>query len=511
VRIDALRAQRSRTHLSHECRGREEYDPDDKQGGSAPGEPLVVPQRLRREKLGLALDARAYGSEQGTVFVIRRLVGSVPSARIRLGYVIAPSQARTPCSVLEHPNQSVPFSRHQRVQIDDGQWYGSTRTEQGANDQQQIIHLSDRLLPQGRWDLGKAWRPPSECSNSTKRHDGQRRAEKWGDSRSQPIGSPANRVPPNIWFGSAPGFSGSQRMVAGYPHSGVEPLTTPRSIDLPPFGHASLPEDIAIDSLSSRRKEIDVLYRPPPHARSEDPVPDRVRWWTERSSAFVEERKDEGVGSECKVVAYRGALRVVHRPLSLHGGLPPTPREVGAAQVRRLRESPLAPNTLALNLTVLRGFLRWDGNSVAEPEPLAQLADPLRGRCATPPVPPGIPAEAHRSQYGPVRVGRRASGHDDGAQRCDQVAERVPRRRGSVRAQRARRGLRDRRSARRPAERRCEPRGRPNPHHARRATEGREGTVVRSETASWTRGGATDDVTATRAGAIAPNERIEQT
>jgi hypothetical protein len=366
-------------------------------------------------------------------------------------------------------------------------------------------------MPQGRCDLGKAWRPPSECSNSTKRHDGQRRAEKWGDSRSQPIGSPANRVPPNIWFGSAPGFSGSQRMVAGYPHSGVEPLTTPRSIDLPPFGHASLPEDIAIDSLSSRRKEIDVLYRPPPHARSEDPVPDRVRWWTERSSAFVEERKDEGVGSECKVVAYRGALRVVHRPLSLHGGLPPTPREVGAAQVRRLRESPLAPNTLALNLTVLRGFLRWDGNSVAEPEPLAQLADPLRGRCATPPVPPGIPAEAHRSQYGPVRVGRRASGHDDGAQRCDQVAERVPRRRGSVRAQRARRGLRDRRSARRPAERRCEPRGRPNPHHARRATEGREGTVVRSETASWTRGGATDDVTATRAGAIAPNERIEQT
>src|SRR5271157_4223431 len=70
-----------------------------------------------------------------------------------------------------------------------------------------------------------------------------------------------------------------------------------------------------------------------------------------------------------------------------------------------------------------------------------------------------------------------------------QVGERV----GVERALRACRGHRDRRSARRPTERRIEPRGRPDPHHARRATEGSEGTVERSETASLMRGRAADD------------------
>src|SRR5208282_411696 len=77
-----------------------------------------------------------------------------------------------------------------------------------------------------------------------------------------------------------------------------------------------------------------------------------------------------------------------------------------------------------------------------------------------------------------------------------QVGERV----GVERTLRACRGHRDCRSARRPTERRIEPRGRPNPHHARRATEGSEGTVERSETASLMRGRATDKMTATSAG-----------
>jgi integrase len=114
--------------------------------------------------------------------------------------------------------------------------------------------------------------------------------------------------------------------------------------------------------------EIDVLYRLSPPDRLEVTVPDRVRWWTERSNAFVEEREKAGAWSESTVVAYRGILRVVQRHLTLPGGLPPTPPEIGPAHVRRIRESRLAPNTLALNLNVLRGFLRREGNPIAQDE-----------------------------------------------------------------------------------------------------------------------------------------------
>jgi hypothetical protein len=98
-----------------------------------------------------------------------------------------------------------------------------------------------------------------------------------------------------------------------------------------------------------------------------------------------------------------------------------------------------------------------------ESEPLAQLANLDCGRCAVPLVQLGIPAEAKRSQGGTVRIRRGARGLDHGPQRGDQVARRVGGRSGFRCALRACRGHRDRRSARRPTERRCEPRGRPCP------------------------------------------------
>jgi hypothetical protein len=101
--------------------------------------------------------------------------------------------------------------------------------------------------------------------------------------------------------------------------------------------------------------------------------------------------------------------------------------------------------------------------------------------------PSGILAEAEVAQVRAVRVGRGAPGQEQGAGGFGREGVRIRR------AQRACRGHRDRRSACRPTERGIEPRGRPNPHHALRATEGGEGTVEHSETASLMRGRTADD------------------
>jgi integrase len=103
-----------------------------------------------------------------------------------------------------------------------------------------------------------------------------------------------------------------------------------------------------------------------PRPRSEDTVPNRVRRWTERTGAYVEEREKSGEWSETSVVMYRGYLRGLQAKLTLPGSPPPTGDEVSAAHIRHLKESPLSPNTVGLMLVTLRGFLRWSQNPIAD-------------------------------------------------------------------------------------------------------------------------------------------------
>jgi integrase len=114
------------------------------------------------------------------------------------------------------------------------------------------------------------------------------------------------------------------------------------------------------------RVEIDVISHPRPKVPSEATVPDRVRGWTERTGAYVEEREKNGEWSETTVVTYRGYLRGLQARLTLPGHIPPSWEEIGPANVRQLRESSLSPNTVGLNLVILRGFLRWLRNPLAE-------------------------------------------------------------------------------------------------------------------------------------------------
>ncbi len=113
---------------------------------------------------------------------------------------------------------------------------------------------------------------------------------------------------------------------------------------------------------------------------SEDHVPDRVRGWAERVGAYVEEREKCGEWSETSVVTYRGYLLGLQAKLSLPGGRLPSWEEIGVAHVRRLRESPLAPNTIGLSLVTLRGFLRWLNNPIADDARLWRLQRTDMGR-----------------------------------------------------------------------------------------------------------------------------------
>ncbi len=113
---------------------------------------------------------------------------------------------------------------------------------------------------------------------------------------------------------------------------------------------------------------------------SEDHVPDRVRGWAERVGAYVEEREECGEWSETSVVTYRGYLLGLQEKIRPPGCRPPSWEEVGAEHVRRLRESPLAPNTIGLSLVTLRGFLRWLNNPIADDARLWRLQRTDLGR-----------------------------------------------------------------------------------------------------------------------------------
>jgi integrase/recombinase XerD len=94
-------------------------------------------------------------------------------------------------------------------------------------------------------------------------------------------------------------------------------------------------------------------------------VPDRVRGWNDQANEYVEERREAGEWAETTVATYRGVLRVLQNHLMIPGREPPTPATVVAEHIRHFRESGLAPNTVGLQLVILRGFLRWVRNPVA--------------------------------------------------------------------------------------------------------------------------------------------------
>ena len=97
-------------------------------------------------------------------------------------------------------------------------------------------------------------------------------------------------------------------------------------------------------------------------------MPNGARWWTEQAERFVD--------GKCRVGdSWRRAMREIligSIPAALERAgraRPSTPRAVTEADVWALKAcSSWAPSTLRTDLIVLRGFLRWAGNPVAEPE-----------------------------------------------------------------------------------------------------------------------------------------------
>ena len=169
---------------------------------------------------------------------------------------------------------------------------------------------------------------------------------------------------------ASPGTDG-ERGVTYSPAEGVNEDECPDRCDDDEVGHPC--RGRIFDLRHGSSSQIDVLYRIRPPGLLEATVPERERRWIERSKAFVEEKEKAGEWSESTVVSYRGTLRVLQRHLTIPGSPPPSSQEIGPGHIRRLRESGLAPNTLALNLNVLRGFLRREGNPVAGDERLWQV------------------------------------------------------------------------------------------------------------------------------------------
>jgi integrase len=113
-------------------------------------------------------------------------------------------------------------------------------------------------------------------------------------------------------------------------------------------------------------------------ARSEDTVPARERWWTERTKAYV--RANENVWSEehargvqMALARYRLGRDRRHRPVPgiwERVGVRPAPEramDVTAAMVARVKRSTIwAPKTRNFYLQALRGFLRWEKQPIAE-------------------------------------------------------------------------------------------------------------------------------------------------
>ena len=127
-------------------------------------------------------------------------------------------------------------------------------------------------------------------------------------------------------------------------------------------------------------------------------VPDRVRWWPEHATEFVEAHREEwgkehASGVSMTLRRYQHGTDRAGRPtpgIWERVGVLPIPLracEVTAAHVLAVRDSPIwAPNTRSIYLQPLRGFLRQYGNPISESRRLWALdGTPLNRRWLTKP------------------------------------------------------------------------------------------------------------------------------
>lgn len=119
-------------------------------------------------------------------------------------------------------------------------------------------------------------------------------------------------------------------------------------------------------------------YRATPRLQLEDTVPERARWWAERTKEYVEAKREEW-GRQHTAGVSMALRRFQHGTDRTHGatpgiwervGISPVPMrasEVGAVHVLAIRDSAIwAPKTRSFQLQALRGFLRFCGSPLAD-------------------------------------------------------------------------------------------------------------------------------------------------
>jgi integrase len=110
---------------------------------------------------------------------------------------------------------------------------------------------------------------------------------------------------------------------------------------------------------------------PPPLLPEEPPLPTGIRWWRERAQEFVRWKREHEEVSETWLrtmgIVLDGYPRTFCRAGVDPKKVPTAAKSVTRQHIRTLKTSGiLAPATIAMYLTVLREFLRHEGNPLAE-------------------------------------------------------------------------------------------------------------------------------------------------
>ncbi len=103
-------------------------------------------------------------------------------------------------------------------------------------------------------------------------------------------------------------------------------------------------------------------------AGSEDTVPTSARWWTEQAKEYVEWLSQESELSEGYLKRNRRYLVAFQRDCDRAGACPPAgPSVVGREHIRAIKGCAIwGTRTLKTKFSVLRGFLRWANNPLAD-------------------------------------------------------------------------------------------------------------------------------------------------
>jgi integrase len=103
-------------------------------------------------------------------------------------------------------------------------------------------------------------------------------------------------------------------------------------------------------------------------AGSEDTVPTTARWWTEQAKEYVEWLSQESELSEGYLKRNRRYLIAFQKDCDRAGaGLPAGPSVVGREHIRAVKGCEIwGTRTLKTKFSVLRGFLRWANNPLAD-------------------------------------------------------------------------------------------------------------------------------------------------